>query len=96
MDEPPAVTVVGDALSVHVGCGTLYVTLNVAEAGLPVPALLTPATEKIALPTGATEQLAELLEQVAGVLVQTYEFAAGLQVAVRVEELPAVIVAGKT
>jgi hypothetical protein len=91
VEDAPAVIVDVDASTVHTGL--VAVTVTVALAAAPVPLAFTPANVYVVVEVGLTVHAAPLVPaQVPP--VQTYDVAAGLQLAASVELAPAVMEAG--
>ena len=93
VDDAPALMVLGDAVNVQLGGGTTAFTVTVALAAAPLPAALLPTTLYVVVAAGDTLPLDVADEKPA--LVQVYDVAAGVQLAVRVEDPPALMVPGE-
>ena len=90
VEDPPRLIVEGEGVSEQTG---IWFTVTVADAEAPVPAAFVPVTEYVAVEPGDTLPLEA--EDANPVLVQLYDVAAGEQLAVRVEDPPALIVEGE-
>jgi hypothetical protein len=92
VDDAPAFTEGGEAVSVQVGVVSL-VTVNDALAAAPIPAEFTPATVYVVDAFGDTVQVDPVCPAQLPP-VQTYDEAVGEQLAFNVEEAPAAMDAG--
>ncbi len=89
VDDPPKLIVPGEGVNVHVG-GKFTVT--VADAEVLSPTALCPTTEYVAVEVGETLPLeADVAKPVP---VHVYDVAAGVQLAVKVEDPPRLMVPG--